>query len=126
MHVNVLKMSRTGEQMNSQLTQIKDILSEFLGQMKKKEELWESLGSSIAGTSGFGDERVEDSWPRKEACCWIFVDLYDHFPKFDRTPPTVEAAKEFAAPYYDDGLSLTVTSKITQNALSRDLTLMKL
>lgn len=92
--------------MNNQLTQIKDILSEFLRQMKKKEELWGSLGSSIVGTPGFSDERMEDSWPRKEACCWIFADLYDHFPKFDRTPPTVEAAKEFAEPYYDEWLEL--------------------
>ena len=91
--------------MNSQLDPLKDTLHNFLSQMKRKEEIWKSLGPSIASTPGFGDENI-DPWPRKEACCWIFADLYDHFPKFDRTPPTVQAAKEFAESYYDEWLEL--------------------
>jgi len=98
--------------MNNQLPQIKDVLNEFLSQMKKKEELWGSLGSSIAGTSGFGDERVEDSWPRKEACCWIFADLYDHFARFDRTAPTVDVASKLAEPIYQAWLNLGLECQI--------------
>lgn len=63
--------------MNSQLEPVKDILRNFLSQMKKKEEIWKSLGKNIAGTPGFGDD-VVDPWPHKEACCWVFADLYDH------------------------------------------------
>lgn len=91
--------------MSNQLEPLKDILRDFLSQMKRKEEIWKLSGSSITGTPGFGDENT-NPWPRKEALCWIFADLYDHFPKFDRTPPTVEAAKEFAKEYYDEWLGL--------------------
>ena len=42
--------------MNSQLEPLKDILRNFLSQMKKKEEIWKSLGQNIAGTPGFGDD----------------------------------------------------------------------
>jgi len=93
--------------MNNQLEPLKDILRDFLSQMKGKEEIWKSSGANIAGTPGFGDANI-DAWPRKEALCWIFADLYDHFPKFNRTPPTVEATKELAKPYYDDWLELNL------------------
>ena len=43
---------------------------------------------------------IVDPWPRKEACCWIFADLYDHFGRFDRTAPIVDAACELAMPHY--------------------------
>jgi hypothetical protein len=93
--------------MSNQLEPLKDVLRDFLSQMKRKEEIWKSLGLSIAGTPGFGDDNI-DPWPRKEALCWIFADLYDHFPKFNRTPPVVEAAKELAKPYYDEWLELNL------------------
>ena len=91
--------------MNNQLDPLKDILRIFLSQMKRKEEIWKSSGPSIAGTPGFGDENT-DPWPRKEACCWIFADLYDHFGRFDRTAPIVDAACEMAKPDYDAWLEL--------------------
>jgi hypothetical protein len=93
--------------MNNQLEPLKDILRDFLSQMKRKEEIWKSSGPSIAGTPGFGDDCI-DPWPRKEACCWIFADLYDHFGRFDRTPPIVDAACEMAKPDYDDWLELNL------------------
>jgi hypothetical protein len=73
--------------------------------MKRKEGIWKSSGPSIAGTPSFGDENT-DPWPRKEACCWIFADLYDHFGRFDRTGPIVDAACEMAKPDYDAWLEL--------------------
>ncbi|WP_428418646.1 hypothetical protein [Parachlamydia sp.] len=85
--------------MNKELEPLKEILRGFLSQMKKKEEMWKALGKNIAGTSGFGDEDT-DPWPRKEACCWIFADLYDHFGRFDRTAPIVDAMHELALPHY--------------------------
>ncbi len=91
--------------MNNQLDPLKDSLRIFLSQMKRKEEIWKSSGPSIAGTPGFGDENT-DPWPRKEACCWIFADLYDHFGRFDRTAPIVDAACEMAKPDYDAWLEL--------------------
>lgn len=90
--------------MNNQLDPLKDILREFLFQMKKKEEIWKSLGKNIAGTPGFGDDEV-DPWPRKEACCWVFADLYDHFGRFDRTAPIVDAVCELAKPHYEAWLN---------------------
>ncbi len=110
--------------MNNQLDPLKDTLHNFLSQMKRKEELWKSSGLSIAGTLGFGDANI-DPWPRKEALCWIFADLYDHFPKFNRTSPVVEATKEFAKPYYDEWLELHLdiqdyTKRIIQRPSSNE------
>lgn len=97
--------------MNKELEPLKEILRDFLSQMKKKEEIWKALGKNIAGTSGFGDEDT-DPWPRKEACCWIFADLYDHFGRFDRTAPTVDAANELAEPIYQAWLKLGLECQI--------------
>jgi hypothetical protein len=97
--------------MNSLLEPVKDILRNFLSQMEKKEEIWKSLGKNIAGTPGFGDDEM-DPWPRKEACCWVFADLYDHFGRFDRTAPTVDAAHELAKPHYKAWLNLNLESQI--------------
>jgi hypothetical protein len=91
--------------MSKELEPLKEILSNFLSQMKKKEEIWKALGKNIAGTPGFGDEDI-DPWPRKEAYCWIFADLYDHFSKFDRTAPVVDAMDELALPHYKGWWSL--------------------
>lgn len=91
--------------MNKELEPLKGILRDFLFQMKKKEEIWKSLGQSIAETPGFGDD-CTDPWPRKEAYCWVFADLYDHFGRFDRTAPDVDAAHELARPHYDAWLKL--------------------
>ncbi len=52
--------------MSNQLERLKDVLRDFLSQMKRKEEIWKSSGLSIAGTPGFGDDNI-DPWPRKEA-----------------------------------------------------------
>jgi hypothetical protein len=97
--------------MSKELEPIKEILGNFLSQMKKKEEIWKLSGKNIAGTPGFGDEDI-DPWPRKEACCWIFADLYDHFGRFDRTAPTVDAANELAEPIYQAWLNLCLESQI--------------
>lgn len=56
--------------MSKELEPLKEILHDFLAQMKKKEEIWKALGKNIAGTPGFGDEDI-DPWPLKEACYWI-------------------------------------------------------
>jgi len=97
--------------MSKELESLKEILCNFLSQMKKKEEIWKSSGKNIAGTSGFGDEEI-DPWPRKEACCWIFADLYDHFGRFDRTAPIVDAVSELAKPIYQAWLKLGLECQI--------------
>lgn len=102
--------------MNNQLDPLKDILRGFLSQMKKKEEIWKSLGKNIAGTPGLGDDET-DPWPRKEACCWVFADLYDHFGRFDRTAPTVDAAHELAKPHYDAWLKYDLEVQCYENQI---------
>lgn len=84
--------------MNNHLAPLKDILNEFLEKMNEKEKIWRSLGH-IADARGFGDEGI-DPWPLKEACCWVFADLYDHFGQFDHSAPVVDAAHELALPHY--------------------------
>lgn len=98
-------------QMSKELEPLQEILRNFLSQMKKKEEIWKLSGRNIAGTPDFGDDDI-DPWPRKEACCWIFADLYDHFGRFDRTAPAIDATSKLAEPIYQAWLNLGLECQI--------------
>lgn len=92
--------------MNNQLEFLKNILINFRSDMKKKEELWLSIGHRIAGNVGFEEEI--HPWGRKEACCWMFLDVCDHFRKLDLSVPTVDVALESAYSHYCEWLGLNL------------------
>jgi hypothetical protein len=81
---------------NSQLEPVKDILSNFLSDMKKQEGIWKSVEHDLTDSNN-------GSWQNEEAYCWIYADPEYYFlmgNEYSKSHPEVPAAKKKAKPYY--------------------------